>query len=131
MTLFQQGEIGVFMGSTNNVARLKSLGVKAEFAHPSTGCPAAPVNLYLTKGARHVDAAYAYMNAAISKVAQDKLKLQPTEMFPTNKDVTLPPDIAAYVTRDQLASLVYPDWSLINQHRADWMRTFDALVARS
>ncbi|MBU9376219.1 extracellular solute-binding protein [Burkholderia multivorans] len=131
MTLFQQGEIAVFMCSTNNVARLKALGMKAEFVHPDTGSPAAPVNLYLTTGAKHVDAAYAYMNAAISKAAQDALKLPPTEMFPTNRQVALPPGISAYVTREQLASLTYPDWSLINRHRAAWMRAFDALVAGS
>lgn len=130
MTLFQQGEIAVFMCSTNNVAHLKALGLKAEFVHPKTGSPAAPVNLYLAKGSKHVDAAYEYMNAAISKAAQDALKLPPTEMFPTNRQVALPPGISAYVTREQIASLTYPDWTLINKHRAEWMRTFDALVAR-
>ena len=34
MTMFQQGDIAVFMCSTNNVAHLKSLGLKAEFVHP-------------------------------------------------------------------------------------------------
>ncbi|MFK3779567.1 extracellular solute-binding protein [Agrobacterium sp. NPDC089420] len=129
MTLFQQGEIAVFMCSTGNVARLKSMGLKAEFVQPETGSPAAPVNIHLTKGAKNVDAAYAYMDAAISKVAQDQLKLPPREMFPTNRDVALTPGIEAYVTREQLASLVYPDWAAINSNRADWIRRFDALVA--
>ncbi|MCQ2006282.1 extracellular solute-binding protein [Rhizobium sp. NRK18] len=129
MTLFQQGEIAVFMCSTGNVARLKSLGLKAEYVAPETGSPAAPVNIHLTKGAKNVDAAYAYMDAAISKAAQDKLKMPPTEMFPTNKDVELTPGIEAYVTRDQLSSMVYPDWAMINKHRSDWIRQFDELVA--
>lgn len=129
MTLYQQGEIAVFMCSTNNVARLKALGLSAEFAHPETGSPAAPVNIHLTKGTKNVDAAYAYMDAAISKGAQDVLKMPPTEMFPTNKDVELTLGIEAYVTRDQVASLVYPDWALINKNRANWIRAFDTLVA--
>lgn len=129
MTLYQQGEIAVFMCSTNNVARLKALGLSAEFAHPGTGSPAAPVNIHLTKGTKNVDAAYAYMDAAISKAAQDVLKMPPTEMFPTNKDVELTPGIEAYVTRDQVGSLVYPDWALINKNRANWIRAFDTLVA--
>jgi len=129
MTLFQQGEIAVFMCSTGNVARLKAMGLKAEFVQPETGSPAAPVNIHLTKGAKNVDAAYAYMDAAISKAAQDQLKMPPREMFPTNKDVALTPGIEAYVTRDQLASMVYPDWAAINKNRAAWIRTFDALVA--
>ena len=129
MTLFQQGEIAVFMCSTGNVARLKSMGMKAEFVQPETGSPAAPVNIHLTKGAKNLDAAYAYMDAAISKAAQDLLKMPPTEMFPTNKDVALTPGIEAYVTREQLGNMVYPDWAAINKNRADWIRKFDALVA--
>jgi putative spermidine/putrescine transport system substrate-binding protein len=129
MTLFQQGEIAVFMCSTGNVARLKSMGLNAEFVQPETGSPAAPVNIHLTKGAKNLDAAYAYMDAAISKAAQDQLKMPPTEMFPTNKDVSLTPEIEAFVTREQLASLVYPDWVAINKNRPDWIRQFDAIVA--
>lgn len=129
MTLFQQGEIAVFMCSTGNVARLKSLGLKAEYVAPETGSPAAPVNIHLTKGSKNLDAAYAYMDAAISKAAQDALKLPPTEMFPTNKDVALTPGIEAYVTRDQLSKMVYPDWAAINKSRDEWIRKFDALVA--
>lgn len=129
MTLFQQDEIAVFMCSTGNVAHLKSLGLNAEFAHPETGSPAAPVNIHLVKGSANLEAAYAYMDAAISGAAQDQLKKPPTEMFPTNKDVELTPGIEAYVTRAQIPTMVYPDWVAINKHRADWMRQFDALVA--
>ena len=69
------------------------------------------------------------MDAAISKAAQDVLKLPPTEMFPTNKDVEIPPGISAYITRDQIKTLVYPDWVSINKNREAWTRAFDALVA--
>lgn len=129
MTLFQQGGVAVFMCSTGNVAKLKALGLKAEFVQPETGSPAAPVNIHLTKGSKNVDAAYAYMDAAISKVAQDQLKMPPREMFPTNRQVELTPGIEAYVTRAQLASLVYPDWAALNKNRPEWIRQFDALVA--
>ncbi|WP_369788098.1 PotD/PotF family extracellular solute-binding protein [Rouxiella sp. WC2420] len=129
MTLFQQGEIAVFMCSTNNVARLKSLGMNAEFVHPQTGSPAAPVNIHLTKGSTNLGAAYAYMDAAISQSVQQQLMLPPTDMFPTNQTVALSPAIAAYVTRDQIKTLVYPDWASINKNRDSWIRQFDTLVA--
>lgn len=129
MTLFQQGEIAVFMCSTGNVARLKSLGMNAEFVHPESGSPAAPVNIHLASGSRNVDAVYAYMDAAISQAAQDQFKLPPAEMFPTNNDVTLTPAISAYVTRDRLKTLVYPDWESINKNRDAWIREFDTVVA--
>jgi putative spermidine/putrescine transport system substrate-binding protein len=129
MEMFQQGDIAVFMCSTNNVAHLKSLGIPAEFAHPATGSPAAPVHLHMTRGSANAAAVYAFMNAAISKAAQDRLKMPPTDMFPTNDTVALTPSIASYMTRDGLTSLIYPDWVMINKHRAQWIRQFDSLVA--
>lgn len=129
MTLYQQGEIAVFMCSIGNVAKLKSLGLNAEFVHPESGSPAAPVNIHLTKGSANVDAAYAYMDAAISPAAQTVLMAPPTEMFPTNADVALTPAIEQYVSRATIPNLVYPDWAMINAHRQDWIRAFDALVA--
>jgi len=128
MSLFQQGEIAVFMCSTNNVARLKSLGMNAEFVHPETGSPAAPVNIHLTKGATNLDAAYAYMDAAISQAAQNQLMLPPSDMFPTNQLVTLSPAIETYINREQLKTLIYPDWESINKNRNSWIRQFDMLV---
>jgi putative spermidine/putrescine transport system substrate-binding protein len=128
MTLYQQGEIAVFMCSTNNVARLKSLGLKSEFVHPETGSPAVPVNLHLTKGAANPAGVYAYMDAAISKAAQDQLKLPPSEQVPTNVDVAFTPGIEAYVKKEQLKSFVYPDWALINKNRDAWIKDFDRII---
>ena len=130
MTLYQQGEIGVFMASTNNVATLKAKGVPCEFVHPESGSPAVPVNIHLTKGAANPDGVYAYMNAAISKEAQEQLILPPTEMIPTNNAVAFTPGIEAFVTKQQMASFVYPDWVKINEHRAEWTKAFDRLVAK-
>ncbi len=87
MTLFQQNEIAVFISSTGNVARLKSLGVPCEFAHPTTGSPALPVALHLAKGSANVEGVYQYMDAVISAEAQNRLAQPPTEMIPTRTDV--------------------------------------------
>ena len=35
----------------------------------------------------------------------------------------------AFDTRATIPNLVYPDWTIINKNRADWIRAFDALVA--
>jgi putative spermidine/putrescine transport system substrate-binding protein len=83
----------------------------------------------MTRGSANAAAVYAFMNAAISKAAQDRLKMPPTDMFPTNDTVALTPSIASYMTRDGLTSLIYPDWVMINKHRAQWIRQFDSLVA--
>jgi putative spermidine/putrescine transport system substrate-binding protein len=128
-TLFQQGEVDVFLSSTTTVARLKSLGLDAEFAKPETGCQALPICVHLTRGSANADAVYSYMNTMIDKSVQDVLKGPPLAYFPTNGEVELPPAVAAYVTRADIAKLVYPDWAEINPRRARWTEQFNKLVS--
>jgi putative spermidine/putrescine transport system substrate-binding protein len=130
MTMFQQSEVAVFMASTGNVARLKSLGVPCEFVHPVSGSPAIPVTIHMTKGAANPDGVYQYMDAAISAEAQGLLALPPTEMIPTNVDVPLTPGIKAYVSDEQMKNFVYPNWAKINVNRAAWTAEFDRVVKK-
>lgn len=129
MTMFQQGEIDVFIASTGNVARLRSLGLPCNFAHPETGSPAIPVAIHLTRGASNPDAVYAYMDAAISAAAQSRLADAPTGFIPTNSQVPFTDLIREFVTPEQLANAVYPDWAAINRNRAAWTAEFDRVVA--
>lgn len=129
MTMFQQGEIDVFMASTGNVARLRSLGLPCNFVHPETGSPAVPVTIHLAKGAPDPDAVYAYMDAAISAEAQGLLAAAPTGFVPTNREVPFTELIREFVTPEQLAEVVFPDWAAINRHRAEWTTEFDRVVA--
>ena len=106
MTMYQQGEIAVFMASTGNVAKLRSLGLPCNFAHPETGSPAVPVTIHMAAGASDPDAVYAYMDAAISTAAQSQLAVPPTGYIPTNKDVPLTDIILEFVSPEQLAAVV-------------------------
>ncbi len=130
MTMYQQGEIDVFMASTGNVARLRSLGLPAEFAHPETGAPSVPVTIHMAKGASDPDAVYAYMDAAISTAVQAKLAEAPTGYIPTNSKVPFTDIILQFVTPEQLANTVFPDWELIGKYRAEWTAEFDRVVAK-
>ena len=129
MTMYQQGEIDVFMASTGNVAKLRSLGLPCDFAHPVTGSPAVPVTIHMAKGAADPDAVYIYMDAAISAAAQATLAAEPTGYIPTNKEVAFTDVILQFVTPEQLANASYPDWEAINKHRAEWTAEFDRVVA--
>lgn len=129
LSLFQQGEVNVFLGSTGNVARLKSLGVPCEFAKPETGSLALPVFIHLAAGSPNADSVYAYMNASISAQVQNVFKAPPLAYFPTNREVELPKDVSDYVTRADLDKLVHPDWASINVGRAAWTERFNKIVA--
>ena len=116
----------MFMCSDRQRREAAELGRTAEFVHPETGSPARPVIIHLTKGASEPDAAYAYMDAAISKAAQEPLKMPPTEMFPTNREVAFYAGHRGNMSRASSSrALVYPDWALINKNRADWTGAFD------
>lgn len=130
MTMYQQGEIAVFMASTGNVAKLRELGMPCEFVHPESGSPSVPVAIHLVKGAKNPDGVYAYMDAAISAAVQTQLGEAPTAMIPTNLDVPYSAVVSEYVTPEQVANAVYPDWLAINANRAAWTEAFDRLVAR-
>jgi len=128
-TMYRQGEIDVFFASTGNVARLRSLGLPCEFAHPETGSPAIPVAIHMAKGASNPDAVYAYMDAAISTEAQRQLAQPPSGYIPTNSQVPFTDLILEFVTPADLANAIYPDWPAINRQRAEWTAEFDRTVA--
>ena len=128
MTMFQQGEIAVFMACTNNVAKLQSLGVHAAFAAPETGIPAVPVVIHMAKGTSNPDAVYQYMDAAISAEAQSKLTAPPIELFPTNRDVELTDSIKRFVTKEKVKDFVYLDWVAVAKNRAEWTKAYDRAV---
>ena len=118
------------MASTVNVARLRSLGLPAEFAHPESGSPAVPVTIHMAKGASDPDAVYAYMDAAISTAVQAQLAAAPIGYIPTNSQVPLTDIILEFVTPEQLDNVVFPDWETIGKHRAEWTAEFDRVVAK-
>ena len=126
--LFQQGEIHAMIGSTNNVARLKSLGVDIEFVHPETGSPGTPVNLHITKGAKDPKAVHAYINSVLSDEVQAALQEPPLGNFPVSKNIALSPEVAKYITREQLPNFVYHDWLKINKYRENWIERFNQVV---
>jgi len=130
ITLYQQGEIAVFISSVGNVANLKSRGVPCEFAHPTTGSPALPVALHLVKGSKNPEGVYQYMDAAISADVQRKLTMPPTEIVPTNMDVPLTDSLKSFISDADLKNLIYPNWSKINPNRAAWSAEFDRVVKK-
>ncbi|MCB1550098.1 MAG: extracellular solute-binding protein [Hyphomicrobiaceae bacterium] len=128
MSMFQQGEISVFMACANNISALQALGVHAEFAAPAEGVPAVPVVIHMVKGTKNPDAVYQYMDAAIDAQVQTALEAPPIENFPTNSDVEVTPNIAKFATKDSLKNFVYLDWVTVAKNRAAWTKAYDAAV---
>ncbi len=128
-SLYQQGEVDVFIGSTGNAARLRQLGVPVDYASPDTGSQALPVYVHLSAKSAEPDAVYEYMETMISTDVQKALATPPTSYFPTNLEVDLPKDVSDFFQRDDVPSLVFPDWAAINANRAKWSEQFDRTVS--
>ena len=127
--LFQQGQIDVMYTNTNTVAILKGRGVDIAFVRPETGAITFQTTLHIVKGADNVDAAYKYMDTAISAEVQGALQKQPYNMIPINKDVTLV-DTLDIKSVDELAGMVTHDWTKINPQRAAWIERFNKEITK-
>ena len=128
-TLFQQGQMDVTYTNFQTVSTLKGRGVDIEFVKPETGAITFQTTLHIVKGADNVDAAYKYMDTAISADVQAVLQKQPYNMIPINKDVTLV-DTLDIKSIDELTKMVTHDWTKINPQRAAWIERFNKEVTK-
>jgi putative spermidine/putrescine transport system substrate-binding protein len=126
--LFQQGQIDISYTNTNNVASLKTRGVDIEFAFPESGAITFITTLHIAKGAENVEAAYKYIDTALSAEAQAGLMKPPSNMIPTNKDVKL--EGLNIASLDELSKFVSHDWSKINPLRGAWIERFNKEVTK-
>lgn len=127
-SLFQQGQIDICYTNTNNVASLKGRGVDIEFVAPEEGAIAFVTTLHIARGAENVDAAYAYIDTALSADVQAALMKPPSSMIPVNKDVAVS-DLPVK-SLDELATFKTHDWSKINPLRAGWIERFNKEVSK-
>ncbi|MBZ9939285.1 hypothetical protein LB518_23535 [Mesorhizobium sp. BR1-1-16] len=51
-----------------------------------------------------------------------------TEYIPTSSDVKLAPGLAAHLTHETMEKLVYLDWGVVAEHRAECTMQFDRLI---
>ncbi len=130
MTLFQQGEVAVFMASTGNVARLKSLGVPCEFAHPRPARRRYPLRCILQRLDESRGRLPVHGRRDLGRGAGEARAAADRDDVPTNVDVPLTPSIKNYVSDADLKNLIYPNWSKINPNRAAWTAEFDRIVKK-
>ena len=127
--LFQQGQIDVMYGNTNTVAILKGRGVDIAYVAPESGSITFQTTLHIVKGSDNVEAAYKYMDTAISADVQNALQKPPYNMVPINVDTPLDPslDIKSLAELDKM---VTHDWTKINPVRAAWIERFNKEITK-
>ena len=127
--LFQQGQVDIMYGNTNTVAILKGRGVDIAYIAPESGSITFQTTLHIVKGADNIDAAYKYIDTAISPQIQDALQKAPYNMVPINTETPLDPalDIKSL---DELSKMVTHDWTKINPVRAAWIERFNKEITK-
>ncbi len=127
--LFQQGQCDVMYSSNIQVATLKGKGVDIEFVKPESGTVAFFATMHIAKGSSAAADAYKYLDAVISKDAQEGSSKPPLDLFPVNKGVPLSPDLPVK-SLDELNTFVQHDWAIINKLRPEWIEKFNKDVAK-
>ncbi len=120
--MFQQGEIdaGLFYG--HRTRQLIDAGVKLAAAHPKEGVWGQRTGAQIPKAAPRLELSDAWIETTLSVPYQ--LVFAKELYSPTNRNVVLPPDLAAkQVSGAAIGALKYPDWHVINPQR-------DALLDR-
>ncbi|HEY5797896.1 MAG TPA: extracellular solute-binding protein, partial [Bosea sp. (in: a-proteobacteria)] len=127
--LFQQGQVDIMYGNTNTVAILKGRGVDIAYIAPESGSITFQTTLHIVKGAENVDAAYKYIDTAISADIQNALQKAPYNMVPINTETPLEPSLDIK-SLDELSKMVTHDWTKINPQRAAWIERFNKEITK-
>ncbi|HEY5795809.1 MAG TPA: extracellular solute-binding protein [Bosea sp. (in: a-proteobacteria)] len=127
--LFQQGQVDIMYGNTNTVAILKGRGVDIAYIAPESGSITFQTTLHIVKGAENVDAAYKYIDTAISADIQNALQKAPYNMVPINTETPLEASLDIK-SLDELSKMVTHDWTKINPQRAAWIERFNKEITK-
>ena len=118
--LLSQGAAWIAVEPTVRAYPLADQGLPIDFAYPKEGAGAFANYFDIVKGAPHPVAAQAFVNYMLSDEAQ--LVLAKQYYGPINKNVKLPPDLAAKVPygTERMGSLVKINRAKMNEKLDDW-----------
>jgi putative spermidine/putrescine transport system substrate-binding protein len=119
--LFQSKQAWIGVWGSGRVYALADTGFPVEFVYPKEGAIALAVTMNVVKGAKNRRLANEFINAMLDQDAQ-QVWADGFKFGPYNKNVKLPPDLAAKVPYgpEKVAKLIKVDWETINAVRPQW-----------
>ncbi|HMN80393.1 MAG TPA: extracellular solute-binding protein [Burkholderiaceae bacterium] len=128
-TLFQQDQIDVAIHYNNNVGDMAAKGVPIALARPDSGWLLIQSTMHVIKNSKNVDAAAAYINAAISPEVQQKMGEAPYFVVPTNTKVQFSKGLQAQAKdMNELMGFRRIDWMKLNPRRPEYIDRFNREV---
>lgn len=118
---FKQGDVWFTPQINGLVHTYKEEGGAVDFVMPEEGTPLAMNSACIVNGSKNVDLAEIFINYHLSQAAQEAFA---KELYyaPTNKTITLDPDLAAKMPygEEQVAKLLMLDDKTISEKSAEW-----------
>ncbi len=118
--LFTQGDVWISTWPNNRAQGAIDAGSPLTWVVP----PKAYLNastMGIAKGSKNVAEAQKYIDFALSKEAQ-AANAKFSYLNPVNKDVVLPPDVAAKLPATPVSELTIPDWNYVLSRLPDWTK---------
>lgn len=129
--MFQNGEIDIAVWGSSRAVALKNTGFPVEFVYPEEGAVALRSAVCPVADNSKPELSQALIQYLVSPEVQEKLAAG-AGFGPVNKETKLTEEVAVTVpygpeTVNQMTSV---DWTLINEHRADWTNEWNRTVER-
>lgn len=129
--LFQQGEVWVAPYTSFSWGNLQATGVPLKSVIPKEGTVGAQSVVSLVKGAKNVELAYRYIDFLISHEVETAEALDLVDS-PTNKTVTVPPDIASKLTYGPqvIDSLIFLNEAKLSAEQEAWVKRWKEIMVK-
>ena len=120
--MFTQGDIWITSWTSDRTQGLIEDGGNVGWVIPKEGGYLIDSTIGIAKGSKNVDAAQRYINFVLGEAAQ-VANARYTNIAPVNRDVTLPPEVAAKLPAgpENLKKLLSADWNYITTQRPQWV----------
>ncbi len=130
VSLLERGEVWIAPWYHDRAAFTQKKGVPISFCFPKEGAVGIFPCAAVVKGGPNTEAGEKYINELVSAAGQ---KCFAENMFegPVNKEVKLPPELAAKMPygQEQIEAMVVPDFELAGKFRGEWTERWNKEIA--
>lgn len=129
--MMQTGEAPLVVWGNGRVHSVADQGAPVEFVYPREGAPVIMVAACVTEGAPQAKLGQQFLQHIVSPEVQAQMA-QVLAWGPVSKKAQISPEVAKKVVYgpQQVASLVAPDYNVINAKRAEWTQRWNRAVEK-
>ena len=128
--MYQTGQIVISVTASARAKSLMNTGFPVEYVYPKEGSPVVMVSACPIARPDTLPAAQTFIQYLVSPDAQ-LLMAEKLSHAPVNKRTELPASIGKTMPIGENADrLVKPDWTIINEHRAEWDKRWTHEIER-